>query len=34
VTAETARACGLTVSVEPATYTVPALAEALARHLA
>jgi uroporphyrinogen III methyltransferase/synthase len=32
VTAETARAAGLEVAVEPAEYTVPALVEALGKH--
>jgi uroporphyrinogen III methyltransferase/synthase len=33
ITAETARAAGLDVVVQPATYTVPAFAEAIVRHL-
>ena len=33
VTAETARATGLVVAVEPRAYTAPALAAALVEHL-
>jgi uroporphyrinogen-III synthase len=33
VTAQTARELGLTVSVEPEEYTVPALVEALGAHV-